>query len=1345
MGELLPAALRVSLFGALDRSVSGAISMEAARSLEIARQALCANELPVALRNVDHAWRCLPADVAVLAPIYARLLMIDARDYGAALRLLERAIQLAPEPELAGLMAVALLRSGRSQDARQQLEKALGAYCVMPDGVLSQAAGEVISHPEVRVPGWIGRGPDLAFVGELSAAHPSNALDVQFEVQEAWTLGVKVKPGNGRRLFHFASRGNDVLAGCDARSGGVPLLGSGASIQPDFALDGRAECTAARVTGWARVGWAPTQPVRVRLQSENGNLAFDGERQSAGANWRWPFDIDLRTAGLGGSGLVISAQLPNGQWLPLPDSPLLLEAAVRAGCDPVSLSEWRPCPPRPRRARVAAKRAGQTDVIIPVYRGREETLACIDSVLATTDDTAKIIIVDDATDDSVLTDALDTLAAAGRILLLRNAVNQGFVASVNRALALHPTHDAVLLNSDTRVFDDWLARLREAAYSGPAVGTVTPLSNNGSIASYPRSLGTAMAPEAAHALHALAASTNAGQRVEIPVGVGFCLYLRRDCLRDVGYLDADVFGKGYGEEVDFCLRARRRGWSHQLAADVFVHHAGAGSFGGRREALLDRSQRLINLRHPGYEAFVADFQAQDPLNIVRRRLDEIRLKAFEGRFVLLVSLALTGGVERFVAERCALVREQGYFPLVLKAAEAGNARRCVLWTDALEVPNLGYDIPAELSGLAALLAGLPIHSTEIQHFLHLDARVVDAALSLPVPYDVFVHDYAWICPRVTLIDGTGRYCGEPAVAVCEGCVQRNGSSLDEEISVAALRARSAGWLGGARRVVAPSADTAGRLQRYFTDLAVVVQAHSTQLPGAAPTPRDPARTSVRVALIGAIGEHKGYNVLLDCARDARDRGLPLEFVVIGYTENDPPVLDTGRVFVTGRYSEGEAPHLLQRERPDIAWLPSVWPETWCYALDHALESGLPIVAFDVGAIAERLRAAGRGELLALESEPGHINDCLLRLGAAVVQPASATTSRSEESSLSPARYDTNNAAMPSPEPHMTDSADERPAAAAATAEIATEAGLSASVQVLPLSGGLYLFSVKSASAPAADNGSDLVLPAMHVGLGPGVKSTQVQFMEGPATQGTWLFAATDQLVARIAAGGVMLILTSVRGPGGEALSIKVERLDVRTEVLGTASPPAAVARVQSGAVPGSGAAGTSLPMQIGAHIRSRGDMVFTDVPWAGRVAPGLWIESFAVRPLQQFGAADVEYKGLTGSGFETPWLSDDQMCGTKGMAVPLVGFALRLKPSPRSRAYDCEYSGYFQSGLTVGPLRNGAPCRSTVANDPLEGMQIRLVECVPAAAAKAGEPAAPARGAPTRSVRLGHRRSTRGP
>ena len=784
--------------------------------------------------------------------------------------------------------------------------------------------------------------------------------------------------------------------------------------------------------------------------------------------------------------------------------------------------------------------------------------------------------------------------------------------------------------------------------------------------------------------------------------MGFCLYLRRDCLRETGAFDADVFGMGYGEETDFCLRARRRGWSHVLAADVYVQHTGGLSFGARRAALLARARRLIELRHPGYERFVQSFASRDPLQPARRALDEARLRAAPGRCVLLVSVALRGGVARYVEERGRELRAQGLIPLVLRAAEPYDLRRCELASVDLDLPNLRYTVPGELDALAALLGSIRLQSVEIQHFLHLDARVMELVRALPVPQDVRVHDYAWVCPRVNLIDHSGRYCGEPAPAVCERCVRRNGSALGERLTVAALRARSARWLGAARQVFAPSADTAARLRRYFPKVPIHVQAPPAATPP--PSPASPPRESApenslhatvrRVALLGAIGEQKGYAVLLACARDARARALPLEFVVVGRTMRDAPLFATGRVFVTGAYGETEAEHLLRREAADLAFFPSLSPETWCYALDHALAAGLPIVAFDFGAIAERLRAAGQGELLPLGLEAARINDRLL--GAATRKglmsdqrklPAGSSTMKD-----------------PNKTPQQSTPA---------------EAGLTASVQILPLPPGMYLFTVKAAHPAAGHANAPLALPAIHVGVGPGVRADQAEFVAGRPAQGGWLYAEQDVLVAKIADGGAPMLLTSVRAAGGEALSIKVERLDARVAppsapagAPGLAAAPATPAPPLAGpAVP----SGSDVPLQIMAHVRSRGDMRFDDVAWAGREGPGLWIESFSVVPLAQFRAADLEYKGLTGSGFETPWISDGNVCGTKAMATPLIGFAIRFKQDLSQATHDCEYSGYFQSGVVVGPLRNGAPCRSTVANDPLEGIQARILRRAPPA------------------------------
>jgi len=215
------------------------------------------------------------------------------------------------------------------------------------------------------------------------------------------------------------------------------------------------------------------------------------------------------------------------------------------------------------------------------------------------------------------------------VTLLRNEVNEGFVRSANRGMALHPDRDVVLLNSDAEVANDWLDRLAAAAQSATDIGTATPFSNNATICSYPfegwgggipGTLGLA-------GVDRVAAEANRGQRAEIPTAVGFCMYIRRACLERVGAFDADRFGRGYGEENDFCMRALKAGWRHVLAADVFVFHEGAVSFSeGRTERLANAAEALLD-RHPGYATLIHDFIRRDPLAELRARIDRARAAA----------------------------------------------------------------------------------------------------------------------------------------------------------------------------------------------------------------------------------------------------------------------------------------------------------------------------------------------------------------------------------------------------------------------------------------------------------------------------------------------------------------------------------------------------------------------------------------------------------------------------------------------------------------------------------------------------------------------------------------------
>ena len=154
---------------------------------------------------------------------------------------------------------------------------------------------------------------------------------------------------------------------------------------------------------------------------------------------------------------------------------------------------------------------------------------------------------------------------------------------------------------------------------------------------------------------------------------------------------------------------------------------------------------------------------------------------------------------------------------------------------------------------------------------------------------------------------------------------------------------------------------------------------------AAPPPtRRPIR---RVCVVGGIGVEKGYEVLLACVRDAAARALPLHFTVAGFTADDERMLAAGPVFITGQYAEAEAVALIQAQAADIALLPSVWPETWCFTLGQAWRAGLRAAVFDLGAPAERVRRTGWGDVLPLGLPPASLNNWLLRGDAAVPRDA----------------------------------------------------------------------------------------------------------------------------------------------------------------------------------------------------------------------------------------------------------------------------------------------------------------------------------------------------------------------
>ena len=617
------------------------------------------------------------------------------------------------------------------------------------------------------------------------------------------------------------------------------------------------------------------------------------------------------------------------------------------------------------------------DIIVPVFKGVAETLRCLYSVLsAPTKTPYRLVVVDDRTPEKAIAARLAWLARRHLIHLVRMPQNSGFVRACNAGMSLAGNRDILLLNSDTEVYGDWLGRLRRLAYRDTGIGTVTPFSNNAEICSYPTVChDNPFRIELSDGeLDAVMASENADGCVDIPTGVGFCMFIRHACLEQVGLLDADTFGVGYGEENDFCQRAATLGWRNVLAPNVFVRHYGGSSFGASKAARVQAAIAAVEHKHPGYLERIARFIEADPVAPWRARVDAVRMRrrVADRSAMLFVGHNRGGGTERHLLDMQKLLEGSGV-PVLIGRPDPKDARRLLIGDAQLRFqPNMvSYHLDESPEKLATALRALGITHVHLHHLAGFADFAADylrlACRAAGVSYDFTAHDYLCICPRITMTDQEGLYCGEPDDTGCRDCLRNRGSEFGSP-AIWEWRKRYARLLSQARRVFVPADDVGQRLARYYSDVTFVTRPHiggsHEQASGKAIAP---CSGVVRhVGLIGAIGPHKGSDFFLRCAKRAGERNDPLRFTLLGYTDRDEAFAGCDNVTIEGAYAEADLASRLAELAPDILWFTALWPETFSYTLSAAFAAGILPIAFDFGAIAERIRQTGFGRLLPVD-------------------------------------------------------------------------------------------------------------------------------------------------------------------------------------------------------------------------------------------------------------------------------------------------------------------------------------------------------------------------------------------
>lgn len=270
------------------------------------------------------------------------------------------------------------------------------------------------------------------------------------------------------------------------------------------------------------------------------------------------------------------------------------------------------------------------DIIVPIYNAASDVIKCLDALQRHTPTFARVWLVDDASTDSHIAPLLDTFDARAHfdVRVLRNTANMGFIGSVNRALAL-VKGDVLLLNSDAIITENAISAIAHAAEAVPNAASITPWSNNAEICSYPNFCVNNSVPENLDEI-ARACATLTPSYPDVPTGVGFCMYMSQIALRRIGVFDAATFGRGYGEENDWCRRAAGFGFRNILCDNAFVAHTGGRSFAATGETPGGENLRRLLARYPNYQEIVAKFIEADPLASDRARFKAAMTKMQAG-------------------------------------------------------------------------------------------------------------------------------------------------------------------------------------------------------------------------------------------------------------------------------------------------------------------------------------------------------------------------------------------------------------------------------------------------------------------------------------------------------------------------------------------------------------------------------------------------------------------------------------------------------------------------------------------------------------------------------------------
>lgn len=638
-------------------------------------------------------------------------------------------------------------------------------------------------------------------------------------------------------------------------------------------------------------------------------------------------------------------------------------------------------------------------ILLPVFNAADSLAACLASVLQHTPTNIPILLLDDASDDAATVVLLQATVEQHpeRCYLHRREHNLGFVGNVNAALRESDT-DVIVLNSDTVVYARWIEHLQRAAGADASIGIVCPVSDNATLLTVAAS--PMLADTSGEQLAALCEQYAGDELIELPTAAGFCMYIRHQTVRSIGLLDA-AFTPGYGEEVDYSLRARAHGLRIVAAPRCFVSHRGSASFGDGDEIRSRRRlhELIVHERWPDYAQETRNWWRDNPLLELREALKTgaIKQRCTSARRVLHIthSVDSIGGTEVFVDGLLQRISPRYPATLMCVGQSQGWADQFVVdGHSELEVIKLNADYrlvnqtvqsqAADLSNpwieryITRLLLQGDYAMVHVHYLIGWDSLLLPLlAHRLGLPVVVSLHCHYHLCPdynmmlRPELVPCQQAYAG--ASKSCLDCLQPRYQARPETqvpplpTYLQARRRFSTRALQAADAIIVPSqylADAiANGLDPTLREKMQVI-AHGVETnrrhSSLAAAPEQSSSATLQLLFCGGDYQLKGYQMLQVLITHAQQQGLDVHFHIAGECRNGPSA-PSDSFTMHGALSHDLLLELMQKV--DLLLLPSRYEESFSILLSEAWSTGVIPLASAHGALSDRITDGIDGYLL----------------------------------------------------------------------------------------------------------------------------------------------------------------------------------------------------------------------------------------------------------------------------------------------------------------------------------------------------------------------------------------------